>query len=807
MFVNYLKITLRNLIYHKNLSIIKIIGLAIGMAAFILIAFYIQYELSFNKFNKNYNRIYRVETEHVLTNGNEKSNNTPYPLAPVLVDNFPEILHAARLMPLGEKSLSSNGNKRNLEKDGIYADNSIFDIFSFHFTAGTPNSALKKSLTVVLTKSLADKYFPDSEPIGKILKYNKQYNCKVTGVIADPPLNSDIQFSYILSFPSRKVIIGYDYANDWDSNHVHTYVLLSHDYSDKEVSKKIYDVVNHYGHTHPRNLYIKPLSKIHLYQSNNEGFSKVKLVFLFGTMALFILLIACINFINLTMAYASSRTKEIGIKKVLGSNRLSLIIQFLSESVILSLISTVIAFLLVDSLIPVFNNIFHREIQINLINNYRFIVGMFFTALFIGIISGSYPACMLSSFQAIKILKNPSMTIGKNTDPRKIFVVFQTIITIVFMIASLVVYKQMDFMKNKQLGFNKDHIVICNIETRNNKQIRRNEFFKNELLKNLNIEKVTFSYGAPFYHDTNWDFHWEDADEGETMVFPINNIDYDFIDTYGMKIIAGRNFKREIISDKNKSCIINETAAKKFGWIDIFSNSTNFGNKYQSAIGKKIIANDQDEYIVIGVVKDFHQQSTYFEIEPFFMNLIGDIPWQYKMYSIKVRSPDLMNTINYIKSKFDYFFPNTIFNYRFLDEDFDRETFDLMEGIVETSAFLTLLSIFIGSIGLLGLVSFIVSKKTKEIGIRKVVGASIPNILIMLTKDFTKWILFANIIAWPVAYFAMNQWLQNFAYRIDMSWWMFALAGGIALVIALLTVSWQAIRAAVANPVESLRYE
>jgi putative ABC transport system permease protein len=804
---NCFKIAFRNIIKHNIYSFINISGLAIGMAAFILITLYIQYELSFNKFNKNYNRIYRVEAEHVLANGNEESNNTPYPLAPVLVDNFPEILHAVRLMPLGEKSLSSSGDKRYLEKDGIYADNSLFDIFTFHFIAGNPNSALKKPLTIVLTKSLADKYFPDSEPIGKILKYDKQFDCKVTGVIENLALNSDIQFSYILSFPSRKVIIGYDYANDWDSNHLHTYILLSHDYSYKEVSKKIYNVVNNFGHTHPRNLFIKPLSKIHLYQSNNEGFSKIKLIFLFGTMALFILLIACINFINMTMAYASSRTKEIGIKKVVGSNRLSLIIQFLSESVILSIISIIIAFLIVDSLIPVFNNIIHRELQINLLNNYMFILGMFFTTLFVGIISGSYPAFMLSSFQAIKILKNPSMIIGKNTGPRKILVVFQTIITIVFMIASLVIYKQMDFMKNKELGFDKEHIVICDIETNTNEQIRRNEFFKNELLKNLNIEKVTFSYGAPFYHDTNWDFHWEGADNGETMVFPINNIDHDFIDTYGMEIIAGRNFKREIISDKDKSCIINETAAKKFGWIDNFSNSTNFRNKYQSAIGKKIIANGQDEYIVIGVVKDFHQQSTYFEIEPFFMNLIGDISWQYNMFSIKVRSPDLMNTLNYIKSKFEYFFPNTIFNYRFLDEDFDRETFDLMEGIVKTSAFFTLLSILIGLMGLLGLVSFIVSKKTKEIGIRKVVGASVPNILLMYAKHFVKWMFIANIIAWPVAYFVMKKWLQNFAYRIDLTIWPFLLAGLSALVIAILTVSWQAFRAATANPVESLRYE
>lgn len=261
MFRNYFKIAFRNLIHHKNLSITNIIGLAIGVAAFILIFVYIQYELSFNKFNKNYNRIHRVETEHILINGNEKSDDTPFPLAPNLVNNFPEILNAVRLMPLGKKSLSASRDRRFLEKDGIYADNSLFDLFSFNFIDGHPNSALKEPFKIVLTKSLTEKYFPDGETIGKILRYDNKFDCKVTGVIEDPLPNSDIKFTYILSFPSRKTIVGWDYSNDWDSHHVHTYVLLPQDYSYKEMTKKICITVNNFGHTHPRNLYLKPLSK------------------------------------------------------------------------------------------------------------------------------------------------------------------------------------------------------------------------------------------------------------------------------------------------------------------------------------------------------------------------------------------------------------------------------------------------------------------------------------------------------------------------------------------------------------------
>jgi len=806
MLKNPIKIALTSFIHHRNLPVLSIAGLTIGMSAFILIALYIQYELNYNRFNKNYSSIYRVETEHILVNGNEISEETPFPLGPFLVTKFPEVLYATRLMPLEAKSLSSGMDKSFIEEDGIYSDNSIFNIFSFNCIEGDTGTALNKPFTIVLTKSLADKYFPDEEPVGKILRYDNKFDCTVTGVIEDPPSDSDIQFSYLLSFLSRKTIVGWDYSDDWDSHHVYTYILLSENCSSNAINEKISNVIDDFGHTHQRNLFIEPLSKIHLYQEDERGFSKVTLIYLFGTMAFLILLIACVNFINLTNAFSLTRSKEIAIKKVVGSSRTRLVIQFLTETVVLSIISTIIAFILVYLLIPIFNNVIHRELHINLINDYKFIISIFLIALFAGILSGSYPAFLLSSLKTINILKNPLIIIGGKTRPKRILVFIQSVTTIVFMIISFVVYKQMDFMKKKELGFNKDHIIICNVETESYEEIRKNESFKRELLKNPNIRKMAFSYGAPFYNDTYWDFRWEGSAEGETMIFPVNNIDYDFIDTYGMEIIAGRNFMQTFYSDKNK-CIINETAAKKLGWADTSNNVTNFQDKYQSAIGKKIIANGQEEYSVIGIVKDFHQRSAYFRIEPFFMNLIGNVPWQYKIFSVKVLSTDLSNTINNIKGKFEEFFPDVVFNFQLLEEDFDSETFELLKGIVKTSGFFTLLSILIGTIGLFGSVSFTILKKTKEIAIRKINGAKVSEILKMLNIDFLKCIIMAFLFAIPIAWYILHKWLENFAYKTELNWWIFALSGLLTLGVAWLTVSWKTWKASTRNPVEALRYE
>jgi putative ABC transport system permease protein len=791
MISNYLKTTLRSITKRKVYSLINISGLAIGIAVFILIALYIRYEFSFDRFNENYHRICRVEKEVTLSGGKQKQTKTPFPLAPILVDNFPEVVDAVRLT-FTSGHFSSHQVQMSFEKHGLYADPSFFDIFTFHLIKGNPKDALRQPFSIVLTEELAEKYFPGEEPIGKILKFEDEFDLKVTGVMENPPANSHFKSRYIISFPTFKDINLYNPIGDWNSDFSFTYILLQNNNSSETLNQKISPLLFNYIKNNKSTLYLKPLKDIHFSLLVNElgANTDITIIYLYIALAVFILAIACINFMNLSTAYSSVRAKEIGIRKAVGSTRLALIQQFLSESVFLAVISLFIAFILAILFLPVFGDIVHRELGLNLFRDWLFILGMLVMGILVGLIAGSYPAFFLSSLRPARILKRNIVEKSKSPFSRKFLVGFQFLISLVLIIATMVIYRQLNYVKERDYGFEKDNILMATFKSKVPEQLSQYEVLKSELLKHPDILNAAVSNNRIFNNAPDIHINWEGASQGEKMRIYYNVVDYDFLGTFGLEIKEGRKFSRSFSTDRKKACILNETAVRKFGW--------------KSPLGKKIYNN---RFTVVGVIKDFHVFSAFYEIPPYMLMMLSEELTGYRTVSIRISPRHVSETKRFIEEKFQAFFPRNIVDFKLLSEGFDKIFYETVEGVGKTFGFFSFLTIFIAMIGLLGLVSYSAQRRTKEIGIRKVLGASIANIFYLLSREFLKLQLIANLIAWPLAYFILNQILQQFAYRIDIGLWIFILAGIATLVISLVTVSAQILKAALANPISALRYE
>lgn len=800
MFKNYLKVAFRNIKKQKGYAFINISGLAIGMAACLLIMLWVHDELNFDSFNENADHIYRVTIDsHMGTQ--TKAPVAPTPSGPALVQEYPEVLQFARLSRPNRVPVFV-GDKEYFEENVAFADNSIFEIFTFPFIEGDPKTVLQPAYTAVITKTTARKYFGDESPIGKMIKIDGDSEYAVMGVVEDVPGNSHFSFNILRSIETR-------YAENrqsmeyWLSISYYTYILLDEkaDYKEFEkklpafIDKNIGDALKSYGAS--LTFYLQPLKQIHLH-SNFPGDiaaqGDIMYVYLFSGIALFVLIIACINFVNLSTARSASRAKEVGMRKTLGAVRHRLVGQFLGECVVYSLLALFLALVLLILVMPWFNTVVGRSLSLNILQIPWLIPGFVGLALFVGVAAGSYPAFFLSSFHPVSVLRNKIKIGSKNILFRRVLVISQFAISIALIIGTMMIYKQIMYMKSTELGFDKEHVVVLpglRDVLPDSYQMIRDEF------RNIpGVITVGASSMVPGRGINISLFRPEGFAQNESQPMDYRSIDSGFIPTLGIKILAGRNFSEELTSDQTESVLINETAASKFGW--------------NNPIGKQFILSpdqsDQGEETfinVVGVVKDYHFRSLREQIEPL---IIFNDPSLYTTLSIRITPSNIQNTIEAIQKKWKGLLPNKAFDYFFLDESFDSQ-YRAEERMGNITIRFSLLAVFIGCLGLFGMASYTTEQRTKEIGIRKILGASMGKIVRMLSKEYILLVALGNLIAWPAAYFLMKSWLNNFAYRTSLTLWIFLAAALLSLVVAVLTVSYQSIKAALSNPADSLKYE
>lgn len=796
MFKNYMQIAWRNLKRHKAYSFINITGLAIGLACCVMIMLWIQHELSYDRYHQRADDIYLVARE--VTEGSlqgEKIATTSPPLAPALRDEFPEIVEVTRACWRGNR-LFSYGQDHFLEKNFFLADKGIFKIFTFSFVKGDKANAFDTPHSLVISESIAEKYFGDEDPLEKTITLDEKTDFVVTGVIKDMPSNSHFIADIILPFETVAKIDGIDLSN-WGWNGFHTYVLLHPDATPAALESKFGTMLQKYqsqgfGFLSRERLFLQPLKSIHLHSHLMGEFSTnvhVSTLVLFGTIAFLILLIACINYMNLVTARSSFRLREIGTRKVVGAHRSQIAQQFLGESIFTALFSLAISIILVELFLPVFNRFAERQLALDGESFMHILPAILILVLFVGLIAGSHPALYLSSLSPINVLKGMTDIRPKRSRLRNTLVVFQFSISIILIFATLQVKDQLRFIRNKEMGYDRDQIVIVTV--RDSEARKRLSALREEFKRNPEILDVSFSQFLPNSVRTSTVVNWPTKPEGLLIPILAGEIDYDFIDLYGIEIVQGRNFSKEFSSDRNGAFLINESAMKALG--PEYHLGMDFGHWGSPESRGKIV----------GVMKDFHSLSLHEEIKPLYFFLKPDAGWY---LSLKIQGGNIRETLQFIGETMKKFSPHYPFEYRFFDDVFNRayQTEQKTESIISIFA---LIAIFIACLGVFGLAAFIAEQKTKEIGIRKVLGASVSEIVYLLTRDLVRWVLLANVIAWPVAFYAMQRWLQNFAYRTNISAVTFILSAFLALCIAVLTVSFQTFKAAGTNPVDSLRYE
>ncbi len=807
MFLNYLKIALRNLRKNKGYSFINIFGLAVGIAGCIVILIYIQNELSYDKYNENYDRIYRVHLSARISNNELEPATSCAPCGPTYVQQIPEVENFTRIRNYGFPVIRY-GDKAFSEEKFYWVDSSFFKVFTVHFLKGNPETALREPMSVVITKSIANKYFGNENPIGKILNSDKRRDYQITGVIEDFPVNSSFHPEFLGSLSSYNV----DADQTWLSNNYYTYILVRKGTNPEELGKKIYDVSKQYigpqlvqvlGATYDQmieggsryNFVIQPLSDIHLksHLSNEiEPNGDITYVYIFSIIAFAILLIACINFTNLSTARSSGRAKEVGIRKTLGSNQASLIRQFLIETMLMSFLAMLLALLLVELFLPTFNTIANKQLSLNIFNNFYTIPMLIIFVVVVGLVAGIYPAFVLSSLTPVKVLRGKLQRSSTKSVLRNFLVILQFSISIILIVGTFIIASQLNYIQNKKLGFNRDQILIVKKTDDIGKYIRS---FKYDLSQIATITTVSNSSSIPGGNFGDTAFRKEGAGPDEVHDIKVMFTDYDFIYTYQIKMKEGRFFSKDFAND-TMAVVINEAAAKSIGL-------KNPVGKYLIRLGNT--PETGDKYKIIGVTNDFNFESLHQKIEPLIIGLFRPVDFG-RFVSLRFAPSDASRTIKQVSSVWHKYAGSQAFEYSFFNDDFAK-LYASEQRTGQLFTIFSVLAIFIACLGLLGLAAYTAEQRTKEIGIRKVLGASVPEIIVMLTREFTKWVLIANIIALPVAYFFMKGWLENFAYRISFNIWVFILAGLSALLIAVLTVSYQAVKAAVANPVESLKYE
>ncbi len=804
MIINYLKTALRNIKKYPTYSFINITGLAIGMACVILIFLFIQDEWSYDRFHEKAERIYRVVDSFDVPGGIERAFAlTSAPFAPNLKKDFSEVEDSVRL--LTRRHLVTNKDKKYFEDFLFYTDASVFSIFTFPLVSGNPESALMEPNTIVISESTAFKYFGKENAMNKTLSINEQ-DYVVTGVMKDMPKNSHF---YAQLFASMKTFekdpqMQNNYFQSWARHEFYTYLLLREDYSPEDLQAKLPAFIEKYAAKQIETILggslssrLQPLKSIHLHSHLQMEISPngdIKYVAIFSVIALFILLIACVNFINLSTARSVNRSKEVGLRKVVGASRYQIIQQFLGESLFFTLFAFILALTLIAISLPYFNSLTGKEINLNSLTNFILLGGIGLLLLFVGLISGSYPSLSISRYQPANVQKSKANFRSGKSYLRKGLVIFQFSISIILFISTAVVLEQLDFLRNRKLGFNKEHVVVVPIRSNS---IRENaESIKAELLQNPNIISGTITIGVPGGIVAG-DAIQLVTDEGKkTLTTRMIYTDHDYVKTMGMEIVEGRDFSKEMSTDLTEAFLINEAAVRELQLEKPLETQLEWGGEdYDYGIHK--IGR------VIGVVKDFQFQSLRDAINPLIIHVWSENTF---VFALRIRPDDIPGTLAFIESKWEDLDPAHPFEYSFMDETFDR-IYRSEEKIGKIFSIFSILAISIAALGLFGLALFMVEQRTKEIGVRKVLGASVGNIFALLSREFAILVLLANLFAWPTAYFLMHKWLENFAYRVNIGFWIFILAAVIAFVIALITISFQVMKAALTNPVASLRYE
>ncbi|NHA03093.1 FtsX-like permease family protein [Mucilaginibacter sp. HC2] len=808
MIKNYIKTAFRDLQKNKGFTAINILGLALGLATCLLIILYVVDELSYDRYNTKANRIYRVNEDLKLGDNSVKYAVCMPPLAKTLKTEYPYVENTVRLKNAGSWHVKK-GNSNILENRLVYADPSLFDVFTLPMIEGSPSSALTEPNSVVITESTAKKYFNSVNAIGKTLVFNDNTPFKVTGVIHDVPKQSHFNFDFFLSmstWPDSR-------SNEWLRSDYNTYVLLKNSTDAGKLAASFPELLRKFSGAQMQadmnmsidafeksgsffRMNLIPLTDIHLKSSLSGELGPngtTQYIYIFSAIAIFILLIACVNFMNLSTARSSNRAREVGVRKVLGSDRKHLIAQFLTESVLVTFVATLLAFTAALFLLPLFNQLSGKELAINSQSLVWIIPSLLFISLFVGAIAGAYPAFYLSAFQPVDVLKGKLAAGFKGGRLRSFLVVFQFSISIFLIIGTLVIYNQLNYIQTKNLGYNRNQVLIVQNVFELNKQAK---IFKQEVKEIPGVMNATMTGFLPTSNWKSTAIYYKDATlDQKKSLFPQSwEIDEDYVKTLDMKMVAGRSFSKDMPTDST-GIILNESAAKFLGFNDV--------NKilYRSQGGKNTLDNVK-QYHVVGIVKDFNFSSLRESIGPVVMTLGENTG----ALSVKVDTKNLSALLSQIKDRWKELSPNVQINYSFMDQEFDA-SYRTEQRTGQIFIVFTSLAIVIACLGLFGLAAYAAEQRTKEIGIRKVLGASVSAIAGMLSKDFIKLVFISILIASPLAWYLMNKWLQDFAYRINIQWWVLVLAGMAALFIAVITVSFQSIKAAVANPVDSLKNE
>ncbi len=808
MFRNFLKVSIRNIIRNKTYSIINILGLSIGMACSILIALFILDELSYDRYHKNADNIFRVGIEGNFGGNEIKAYVTGSPVGPTYVDGIPEVISSVRVIKTtftSSEMLVKFGDRKFIEENMLYADSTFFEIFDANFIRGNPDECLILPNQIVITESISYKYFGNLEAIGKSLEISGEEYI-IAGVVEDVPANSHFHYSILISMVSAeygdyKTWLGYDMC--------YTYILLKEGADLSKVSEKVQelslknvekDLIEFFG-TDLETFYnsgnyfkylLQSITEIHLHSHTDfeiEANSDIKYVYIFSVIALFILIVACINFMNLSTARSAKRAKEVGVRKVVGGSRTALFRQFLLESIVLSLISLIIAMIIIESILPLFNNFISKDLNVGYSENILAIPLLVLLAIVVGLFSGVYSAGYLSSIKVLSVLKGSFFTGKSHSWFRNILVVFQFTVSIVLFISTFIIYSQLVYIKNKDVGFKRENILVVNKAS----YLRDSyQAFKQDLESNSMISSVTYSNTLPGKLFGGFPVGVLRGESHDSYVPRIISVDYDFAKTYKLKMKEGRFFSEEFSAD-SFSVVLNESAVKEFGLVEPVT-----GQKLLTTFGKREIF-----WEIVGVVENFNFRSLHQNVGSL---IILPNKQQLELVSIKLNTGIDNEAIKLLRETWEKFVSDSPFDYSIMEDDFiQMHNQEFKTG--EIFALFSILAIFIACLGLLGLASFMVEQKTKEIGIRKTMGASILNIIRLLLKQFSIWVLIANIIAWPLAYYLMNMWLRNFAYHTNIKLWIFPASAALALFIAIFTVVFQAVTAASRNPVNSLRYE
>jgi putative ABC transport system permease protein len=818
MIKSYLKIAWRNLMKSKIFSFINIVGLSVGLTCCMLISIYLYHEVSYDKYHKNINQLYQLATTFVKDGKEDKTPNTPAPMAAAMKRDFPEIRETARVMALfaEDKTLlqykEDNGTTKSFyETKGFMADASFFNLFTYKFMEGDPATALKDPNSIVVSEEIAKKLFGEQPALNKVIHVNSntngEFDFKITGVYQPMDKPTQINARFFISIPGGNIEQFMKQQTDMVSNNMfNTFFSLKPGSDAKKLESKFPAFVDKYLGTglkaagFYKKQFLIPVKDLHLYSGMSNdimsaGTVSVTYLYILASIALFTLLIACINFMNLSTARSSKRSAEVGIRKVLGAKRNSLIQQFLGESLLMSLIAFVIALGITKLLLPAFSSVSGRNLSFNFYQQWFIVAGFFLLSVITGLLAGSYPAFYLSSFRPVKVLKGRFSNSLSAVALRKGLVIFQFIISVVLIIASVIISNQMRYLRSTDLGFAKDQQIVIPLRSTSAKNIYTS--LKNEIKNNREVQNVGAALFYPgIVNPSDMGLYKEGKTVNDAKDVHTNWVDESLLQTLDIKPVAGRLFSKEFPSDTNLRMILNEEAVKQIGF-----------RSPQEAVGGKVSFDWRGQtysWTIIGVVKDFHFQDLHIAILPYAFQL-NNQP-QYNYIIVHAKAADISSLLKSINASWHKLNPNEPFEYSFLDEDFQKnyEAENRLSAIV---GYFTVIAILISCLGLFGLATFSAEQRIKEIGVRKVLGASIAGIVTLLSKDFLKLIAISIIIASPIAWWVMSKWLRDFAYRTNISWTVFVITTLSALLIALITISFQAIRAAIANPVKSLRTE